>query len=449
MASILGEDYLEQEQQGALQRSPGAAYGTQRNPAQAPSVEGGWGGILLSGLTAGIGLAADNPYMVAAGSAAGESYGKSYDNLNKSLIEEQRANRMAEASMERQKHLASWQRDLTAPDRALAQENKEREFGFKEKEFGLREAADKRATALHTAQMSEAQHNQKMRTDPAYAKQHALQTAKTQAEVATIMADAQAAQTAGQQAKQIANLEAMGVGANTIRMVKLQHAGLDVSKFMGKGAKYTPEAYQKTQTEVMNQFMTGEDYKKIKAESGEAAANQAALEMGTVAAQTVKQSYEEQQGFAFDWVGGGGGGGGNPQAVKGMTTALITGEETEESLMAQAETDAEKADAAKAIQAARETKPSGYEQSADEMGMDIPTEQPASEGAMIGAPVNPAAAAAQSGSAMMEEVTPTIKTPEGLTPSQHNKRAKMIAQMRRRNMSEEAIKKAIEAEFGQ
>lgn len=77
----------------------------------------GWGGVLATGAAALIGQATGNDALVAGAGAAAGVYKDGYEYLSKSLADEKRANRLAEASHERAKNLAKYNYDLQAEDR--------------------------------------------------------------------------------------------------------------------------------------------------------------------------------------------------------------------------------------------------------------------------------------------------------------------------------------------
>ena len=291
MALTPYEELMQEEEQGP-------AYGTEANPARGAKIEGGWGGILAAGVSALAGVATDNPYLVAFGSGMGASLSESYDKLGETLTQEQSAQRLRDAEYQRERNLKRFDRQITQPDRDQAQENFEAEQVLRGRQEDRLAAQSQATVNLMEVQLAEAQKT------PA-------QKAQDQLVVQEILADAAEARTAGQQQKQIAQLREMGVPETTVRLVQLQHAGLDVSKLTGeKGAKFTAESYTKVQQEAADQFKTTPKYKELVADSGQTAADMAAAEIGAATADLVRQSF------------GGGGGGANIGALTGGGKAL-------------------------------------------------------------------------------------------------------------------------------
>ena len=311
----------------------GPAYGTAANPARGPRIEGGWGGILAAGASALAGIATDNPYLVAFGSGMGKSLGESYDRLGETLTKEQSAQRLRDSEYQRERNLKRFDRQLTQPDRDQAQENFEAEQALAGRQEDRLATQSQATVNLMEAQLAEAQKT------PA-------QKAQDQLVVQEILAEAAEARTAGQQQKQIADLREMGVPETTIRMVELQHAGLDVSKLMGqKGAKMTGETFAKVASESSEYFRTTEQHALNKAELGEAKAEQLADQYGMETAQIVRQNFEGGSGGGLD-LGALTGTGEEKKKVPPVATViqwLQSGDETKESLLEKAETPEQKA----------------------------------------------------------------------------------------------------------
>lgn len=258
---------------------------------------GGWGGIIASGIGTVAGIAMDNPYMVGAGAAMGQSYHDSYKKFNENLMEERRANRLAEASHMRQRDLAQYQRELTADDRALAQSNLEegRRIQGEQWQAGqtLAEQQEKRLgdTATLQQQLTQKQIDELSKTPK--------QRAQEKVEVAKLVKRAEmevaAEQSIAQNKLQIDtlqnNLREVGASDDTIAqatvMVKLKQAGIEMK---GSQKAFTGEQKVKLQQTAKNEFKEEEDgaYQQIKAEQGEAAANKAADAHGIATANAME-----------------------------------------------------------------------------------------------------------------------------------------------------------------
>lgn len=250
---LSGEEYLEEG--GALQG--GAAYGTPGNPAQAPTVQGGWGGLLLAGATTIAGLASDNAYLVAGGSAAGQSYHDSYDTLNKSLVEEQRANRLADASLARQKNLKKYDYDLGAEDRQAALAEDKRRY---DQDFGLKQSQEARAAeaAKISNQLNQKKIDQLNKTPEELANEQVVAMQILAKAEQKINADNTTAQNAQQLNILASNLEAAGASEDTIQRAKLtlmlQQAGLDTKTTKPK--PFSGEQKVKLQQTAKEEYMS-------------------------------------------------------------------------------------------------------------------------------------------------------------------------------------------------
>ena len=384
--------------------APASSHLQTPNPPQAQAGQGalsGWAGIIGSGLATIAGVASGNDYLVGFGGGAADSYRKSYEEFNSNLMSEQRANRLADADMMRQQHFAQFQRDMTAEDRAFEQGLAEEEMALKGRQEDRLETQSQSSIALQQAQLAEVQKTPEQR-------------AQEQLAVQELLADAADARTAGQKKKQIAQLRELGVPDSTIKLVELQHAGLDVSKLMGqKGAQFTAESYTKVQQEAADQFKTTPKYKELVADSGQTAADMAAAEIGAATADLVRQSFGGGGGTDITTLTGGAGGGGG-ETVRDLDRAINLYNEgivTEDQIRAGAETDEEKAAVEAAIKAKKEK---------EETDTPAPAPPPEPPSALYGVPEDPAAAAGASWHEMSQAVTPQVEVGD-MTPNEYNR----------------------------
>jgi len=248
--SLSGANYLPQQ--------------TQQAPTQERGALGGWAGIIGTGLATIAGVASDNPYMVGFGGAAAKSYHDSYDNMNKSLIEEQRANRLADSAMLRQMNMQRYQRDLTSEDRELAQSNYEKEYGLKEQEYGLREQQEQRLGEQSQMDMQIKQKElDELNKTPEQRAKEATAVAKIikKAEL-EVQADQAAAANKAQVDNLVDSLTELGVSDETIAeavvSVRLKQAGIEMSKT--KPTPFSGEQKVKLQQQAKEEYKETDAY---------------------------------------------------------------------------------------------------------------------------------------------------------------------------------------------
>lgn len=291
-------------------------YGTKDNPATAPAVDGGWGGILLSGLATAGGAMAGSDAMVAFGGGMAKSYAKSYDNFNKSLIEEQRTSRLQEAAMEREKNLAQFKYDMAADERALRQSNIEADRAFKEKKFeadqeyrsgvlGLQQKQEERLSKesglrmqLTEAQLKEANKSVEQKAKEAYQAQQVVQDLQREASDAQFAKRLEEYKTSDNYNPAV---EQKIIAARDFANL----TGMDMATILNasskKGSKVSAEVAQKVYTSALEEAKATEEYQDMKKAEGAAAADAMAGKKAGAALM--------QFNAMFGIISGGGGGG--------------------------------------------------------------------------------------------------------------------------------------------
>ena len=203
-------------------------------------MSGGWGGVLLTGLTTAAGIATGNDYLVGGGMSAARSYADSYEKLNTSLIEEQRQNRLMQLEDMRKKNYARFEKNLNQPqqdfENELKKKNLESEMAYREgvlKNDAARTGIAKDSFALQKEQFdstkSVREHEKNMLENEAYRENYFVQIEKAKGAAAAEALRQQFEQQKMVQERTTKELESIGLDSKLASVLSVQQAtGVDV-----------------------------------------------------------------------------------------------------------------------------------------------------------------------------------------------------------------------------
>ena len=261
---------------------------------------GGWGQVAAAGATALLGMATGNDYLVGAGGGAAATLHDSYKELNTSLREEERMERLQEAANKRAKHLAEYQHNLGKDDR-------ERQYAQTDEQISIQRMQAEDTREYHDKSLSLRGEEQRLANDP----EHQKKMGKVQADVAVYQAQAIERVNAASSKAQIKEirdeLTKTGINPDIIRLITLKlNTGIDVFEMLKSGQKQpTSESVEKVyQASLENTRESDKEYERLKKVNGSLEAEKYAAGKASADVQNFQRIYAGASGSMADSLGG-------------------------------------------------------------------------------------------------------------------------------------------------